>query len=161
MKTKILFVALFIINGLFAQDISKNAIGLRLGSNNGFGTEISYQRALGESNRLEADLGWQSGDNVNAFKLTGIYQWTWNIDKGFYWYAGVGGGIGSWSYSYAGSKNSGTFLYAAGDVGVEYNFDIPVQVSLDFRPELYFASSGYRDNNFGSNIGLSVRYKFD
>jgi len=29
-----------------AQDISKNALGLRLGDNDGFGGEISYQRGL-------------------------------------------------------------------------------------------------------------------
>jgi hypothetical protein len=30
----------------------------------------------------------------NAIKLTGLYQWVWNIDGGFNWYAGVGGGVG-------------------------------------------------------------------
>lgn len=29
-----------------AQDISKNAIGLRLGDNDGFGGEISYQKGF-------------------------------------------------------------------------------------------------------------------
>lgn len=33
-----------------AQDISKNAIGLRLGDNDGFGAEISYQRGLPANN---------------------------------------------------------------------------------------------------------------
>ena len=51
-----------------AQDISRNAIGLRLGSNDGFGTEISYQARLSPMNRLELDLGWRSNnneDNIN------------------------------------------------------------------------------------------------
>ena len=29
-----------------AQEISKNALGLRLGDNDGFGGEVSYQRGL-------------------------------------------------------------------------------------------------------------------
>ena len=41
--TLILVVAGFTMN---AQDISKNALGLRLGDSGGFGTEITYQRAL-------------------------------------------------------------------------------------------------------------------
>ena len=36
-----------------AQEISENAIGLRLGDSDGFGTEINYQRALGSNNRFQ------------------------------------------------------------------------------------------------------------
>ncbi len=144
-----------------AQDISKNAIGLRLGDNDGFGGEISYQRGLSNSNRLEFDLGWRNSKDVDAFKLAGLYQWVWSIDKGFNWYAGAGAGVGSWSYNKYGVSNSGTFLFGAGDIGIEYNFDFPLQVSLDFRPELYINSNGYRDNNFGSDVALGLRYKFD
>jgi hypothetical protein len=50
-----------------AQEISKNAIGLRLGDSGGFGTE-TYQRALGSNNRLELDLGWR---NRNDYKNNG------------------------------------------------------------------------------------------
>jgi hypothetical protein len=146
---------------LQAQEISKNALGLRLGNNDGFGAEISYQRALGDNNRLEADLGWRNSKDVDAFKLAGLYQWVWNIDGGFNWYAGAGGGIGSWSSNYQGIKNSGTVLFAAGNIGIEYNFDFPLQLSLDMRPELYFNSDGYRNDNFGPDLALGVRYKFN
>src|SRR5210317_573733 len=81
-----------------AQDISPNAIGLRLGDSDGFGAEISYQRALGDNNRLEFDLGWRSGNTFDGFKLAGLYQWVWNIDGGFNWYAGFGGGVGSYNF---------------------------------------------------------------
>jgi hypothetical protein len=46
-----------------AQEISKNAIGLRLGDSDGFGAEVSYQRAVGDDNRLEFDLGLRDGLN--------------------------------------------------------------------------------------------------
>ena len=143
-----------------SQKISKNAIGFRLGSNDGFGGELSYQRKLANDHRLEFDLGWRNSNDFAAFKLAGLYQWTWEIDNGFNWYAGVGGGIGTWSFDNKYNKDNGTFLFAAGDIGIEYNFDIPLQISLDFRPELYVNSGVYR-NGVGSDIGLGLRYKFD
>lgn len=140
--------------GVQAQDISKNALGLRLGSNNGIGGEVSYQRGLGSNNRLEVGFGWRDNENYDAYQLTGLYQWVWNIDGGFNWYAGVGGGFASFS-----SKNHDeSALFVAGDIGVEYNFDIPLQLSLDFRPEIYF-NDGI-DDDFGPNIGLGIRYRF-
>jgi hypothetical protein len=47
---KKLFFTVFLTLGLVlsgqAQKISENALGLRLGDNDGFGAEVSYQRAL-------------------------------------------------------------------------------------------------------------------
>ena len=149
--------------GAQAQDISKNAIGLRLGSNDGFGTEISYQARLSASNRLELDLGWRSNHYQDAFKLAGIYQWVWNLDGGLNWYAGLGGGVGSWSYdNNDGISDNGGFAFVAGDLGLEYNFDFPLQLSLDIRPELYLNSASYNedDRRFGPDLALGIRYRF-
>jgi hypothetical protein len=161
---KILFVVLLITGfgtTIQAQKIAENALGLRLGDNDGLGAEISYQRALSNNNRLEADLGWRSNNNVSAIKLTGVYQWVWNIDGDFNWYAGVGGGLGNWSTKYNTEKSSGTFLFAAGAIGIEYGFEnVPIQLSLDIRPEIYFNSSAFRSNTFGSDLALSIRYQF-
>jgi hypothetical protein len=165
---KVLLSAMILIGIAFsaqAQNISKNALGLRLGDNDGFGGEISYQRGLSDNNRLELDLGFRNSKNYDAFKLTGLYQWVWNIEGGFNWYAGVGGGIGSWSHNnhkYDDNTNdSGTILFVAGDLGIEYNFrEAPIQLSLDIRPELYFNSDNYRDDNFGPDIALGIRYRF-
>ena len=55
---KIILSAFMLIGLAFnaqSQDISKNALGLRLGSNDGFGGEISYQRGLSKNNRLESN----------------------------------------------------------------------------------------------------------
>ena len=139
-----------------AQEISENAIGLRLGDSDGFGAEISYQRALADNNRLEFDLGWRSGNGYDGFKLTGLYQWVWNIDGGFNWYAGAGGGVGSYSFD-DGDFDDETFFFAAGDIGIEYNFDIPLLLSLDFRPEIGFGD--FRDD-VDFDIALGIRYQF-
>jgi hypothetical protein len=166
---KIILSAFMLIGLAFsaqAQDISKNALGLRLGDNDGFGGEISYQRGLSKNNRLELDLGWRNSRDVDAIKIVGLYQWVWNIEGGFNWYAGVGAGLGSWSYNGPGNPDNdgGVFLLAAGDIGIEYNFsEAPIQLSLDFRPEFYLNNSGdnrFREDNFGPDIALGIRYRF-
>ncbi|PHR90629.1 MAG: hypothetical protein COA80_15775 [Leeuwenhoekiella sp.] len=164
---KKLFIAFVLIAGFSfssqAQEIADNALGLRLGDNDGFGAEISYQRALGGNNRLELDLGINDGRYYDAFKLAALYQWVWNIDGGFNWYAGVGGGLGSVSYDndFPGRGNDDDdtelFAFGAGNIGIEYNFDIPLLISLDFRPEI-----GFNDFNddLGFDIALGLRYQF-
>jgi len=145
-----------------AQDIADNAIGLRLGDSGGFGAEISYQRALGENNRLELDLGLRSGNNFDGFKLAGLYQWVWLLDGDFNWYAGVGGGIASYSFDRVpqGFDDSETFIFAAGNIGIEYNFDIPLQLSLDFRPEIGFGDEVNDNDDLDFDIALGIRYRF-
>lgn len=160
---KVFFTVLFAAGFLFtaeAQNIANNAIGIRVGDNSGFGTEINYQRGLSERNRLEFGLGWRSSRYVDAFKLTGLYQWVWNIEGGFNWYVGVGGGAGSVNYDrreFPDRDRSYGFAFIAGDIGLEYNFDIPLLISLDFRPEAGFGT--YRDD-LGFDVGLGVRYQF-
>ena len=139
-----------------AQEIADNAIGLRIGDNDGLGTEISYQRALGDNNRLEIDFGWRSGSVFNAYQLTGLYQWVWHLDGDFNWYAGAGGGIGSINFD-NNDIDGETFIFAAGDIGIEYSFDIPLLLSLDFRPELGFGD--YR-SDVDFDIAFSIRYQF-
>lgn len=163
MKNKILLTSmlLFLTFALQAQKISKNALGIRIGDSDGFGGEISYQRKIATDKRLEFDLGLRGSNNVNALKLAVIHQWIWNIEHGLNWYAGIGGGVGSWSYNYKNTSNSQSFIFLAGDLGIEYDFDAPFQISLDIRPEFYFNSSSYRTNNFGPDIALGVRYRFN
>lgn len=157
-------ITICFILGLFAlnansQEIAENAIGLRLGDNDGFGTEISYQRALTENNRLELDLGWRSQDHIDAIRLTGIYQWVWNLEADFNWYAGFGAGVGSVSYDegvFEEDKDD-FFGLIAGNIGIEYNFNIPLLLSFDFRPEI-----GFNDYNedLDFDLALGIRYQF-
>ena len=153
LSTVAIFTGLLFMN---AQDISENAIGLRLGDSDGFGAEISYQRALGEANRLEVDLGWRSARDYDGFKLTGIYQWVWELDGDFNWYAGAGGGLGSYGFDNS-ALDDETFVFVAGNVGIEYVFDIPLLLSLDFRPELGF---GDFNDDLDFDIALGIRYRF-
>lgn len=156
-----LTLLLGMVYSVTAQEIADHAIGLRIGGNDGFSNELSYQKGIGDNNRLEVDLGFRSNKNFNVWKLSGIYQWLWNIDGGFNWYAGVGAGVGNWNYRLDDNlyNDSAIFLNADGNIGIEYNFDFPLLISLDFRPEIGLV------NDFGSNdldldIALGVRYQF-
>lgn len=137
------FLSIIAIN---AQDISENAIGLRFGGGDGVGGEISYQRSLGNNNRLEINLGL--ANEFTNFKATGLYEWVWSLEEKFNWYAGAGGGIVS---------ANGTGIYGSGVIGIEYNFDAPILVSIDYRPEIGIAGGL---DGLNSNVALSVRYQF-
>lgn len=141
---KVLLVLLVVVSGFTVASAQKNAIGLRLGG----GAEATYQREFSERNRLEANLGI---DFWGGFELTGLYQWVWDLSAlapGFKWYAGVGAGIAAWG---------GFDLGVRGDIGIEYNFKFPLQLSLDYQPGLYFLQ-GVHYYPYG--FGISARYKF-
>lgn len=129
-----------------AQD---NAIGLRFG----WGTEVSFQRMLNDSKRIELDLGlWGLDfDNPSLF-LSGIYHWVFDLSQladGFKWYVGPGAGIGLYSKDFS--------VRALGQLGIEYNFKFPLQLSLDWSPTLIIIP----DVDFGfQGVSLGVRYKF-
>ncbi len=153
---KLLFLSLLIFGSYqsaSAQKIATNALGLRFSNQNGLGTEMSFQRKLSTDNRIEVDLGWRSSDKNNVLKLSGIYQWIFDLDNNFQWFTGAGTGIGNSSFE----NESSTFAVASGNIGIEYIFDFPLQASLDYRPEIVFGS---QKNGFRTDIALSLRYVF-
>ena len=151
MKKIILTLALFagMISAANAQ-VDGKAIGLRFGA----GTEISYQHPMGDANRLELDLGYGSW---SVLGVTGVYHWVKDLSSitdGLNWYIGPGVSLG---YN---SVWSGLNVGIAGQIGAEYTFNFPLQLSLDYRPTIYvFKPSG---SPFGAYDGvcLSARYKF-
>ncbi|MGB5362773.1 MAG: hypothetical protein WBN17_05665 [Aureibaculum sp.] len=158
---KLFFTAILIIGSLYsasAQDISEHAIGIRTGDNDGFGYAISYQRKMKDINRFEVDLGFRDNKNFDAWKLTGLYQWVWNIDGGFNWYAGFGAGIGTYNNKFN-NDDDGLFVNADGNIGIEYNFEFPLLISIDFRPEFGIIND-FGDNDLDLDIALGIRYQF-
>lgn len=141
-------LALNLVGAVNAQSYGK-AIGVRFG----YGGEVSYQQPLGNTNRLELDLGL----NHYGFGLNGVYQWVWDLSSvtdGLNWYAGVGAGIGSYVGYYSSSPLNVGLL---GQIGVEYNFNFPLQLSLDYRPGFYFLNGFYPTYD---GICLAARYRF-
>lgn len=140
-------VCLVFITGVLFSNVSADAIGLRLGGGPfGGNAEVTYQKSVNSSNRLEADLGWGGG-----IGFAGIYHWHWNITDGLYWYAGPGALITLW--------DGGIGLGVGGQIGIEYNFNTlgaPILLSLDTRPMIGLHSGG----GIGYDGALSIRYTF-
>ena len=103
----------------------------------------------------------RDGKNYNGVKLVGLFQWVWNIDGGFNWYAGPGIGLGAYRFDNPGGQNfRDSFVFLSGALGIEYKFDIPLLLSLDIRPELGFGDAVYDNNDLDFDIGLGIRYMF-
>ena len=98
---------------------------------------------------------WNSKDAswVNA---TFMYDWIWNIQGGLNWYLGpgfgVGLGLGTNAQTYA--------VNVGGQIGLEYQFGIPLNLSLDYRPMVNVL--GFKGDNWGNWYGLclGIRYRF-
>ncbi|MDD3480396.1 MAG: hypothetical protein PHI42_08455 [Paludibacteraceae bacterium] len=155
MKKLLVLVALIAMSAV-AVNAQKRAIGARLGN----GLEFSYQHNMGEKNMLEIDAGLPAFVGIEA---AATYDWifpisSWKEAGSWNWYAGVGAGAGWywWGWAYAG---------IAGRLGIEYNFDFPLNLSLDWRPLIgpEFGAGHIGFNSYGlyqGGIALGVRYRF-
>ncbi|KAA1245039.1 hypothetical protein [Aquimarina sp. RZ0] len=144
-----------------SQDISEHTIGLRLTESDGFWAEASYQAALGSNNRIELNAGLRGVNGFSAIKLIGMYQWVFNINEGLNWYVGpgIGGGLADFDSDFDGDDDLEVFGFVTGDIGLEYNFDFPLLISFDFRPEFFFDK--ILDDDIIFNFGISARYQFN
>ena len=163
MKKSFLFVLLMLI-GMFANtQVNPHAIGLRLrGDGHRNGAEISYQYGLGSTNRLEIDFGARGHKDWNHVSVAIIYHWVMNLTDGLNWYVGPGGSIGSYRSKH--NYNDGLTLAVGGQIGIEYDFsandDVPLLLSLDWRPMWNLSGNYHNYDNFGYEGGLSIRYIF-
>lgn len=138
---KIIILAAAILGFAVAASAQPKALGLRLG----YGADLSYQHTLGGANFIEADLGLESFKSLN-FAATYNFMIA-QFGDGFGFYAGPGIGVG-----FAEKLRVGI----AGQVGLEYNFNAPVQLSLDVRPYFDFVGAGL----VGWYPHLGIRYRF-
>lgn len=65
-----------------------------------------------------------------------------------------------YSFDKGNNDSTDTFVFAAADIRIEYNFNIPLLISLDFRPEIRFGDKVYNNNNLDLDIALGIRYQF-
>lgn len=182
MKSILLVVVMafaFITTTTNAQ-VNPNAIGIRGGGGFGgsYGGEITYQKGLGEANRLELDFGFRSSrsrykkdfyyEYYNHLSVAVIYHWVFNLTGGLNWYVGLGGQVGFYSwrnnydndYPYAYEDRSGVSLAIGGQLGLEYDFNahgVPLLLSLDARPMWDFL--GYY-SGFGGDGAFAIKYTF-
>jgi hypothetical protein len=158
----LLILAVFSFGSFVAgfSQVNPNAIGVRGGAgNNGSGVELSYQKGMGDANRLELDLGFRGSSLYSHLIVTGLYHWVKNITSGLNWYIGPGAQVGLYSYKNS-SINGGVTLALGGQLGLEFDFsslDIPFLISIDTRPMWGF-NGGSSGLNWGGNA--AIRYLF-
>ena len=161
MKKIILSLAL-VLGCLTVANAQQNALGLKF-SGSGNSADISYQRFLNESNRLEINLGLD-GFDFEGFTVSGLYQWVWNLDQlapGFKWHAGAGVGLTFWNIDLPeGVEADRFFVSALANIGIEYNFNFPLQLALDYTPSLSITPS-FGTTYWGEHgIRLAARWRF-
>ena len=135
------------------------ALGGRVGN---YGLDLSYENYVGSgSDFLEFELGLDDAFSTSAFHFDGIYNimiahpdWTSEGQWGFY--AGPGASVAVWNKG--GDEN---IVYAGfvGNVGLEYIFDFPLQLSVSLRPRLMLGDGRVRENGL-LTLGIGVRYVF-
>ena len=149
---KIILVAAMVLGFAVAASAQPRAIGIR----GGFGAGVSYQHTVG-ANFIDADLGFGNGLNVAATYNWTLAQpnWTSRGEWGVYAGPGVALGVGFGDASFL---NVGV----AGEVGLEYTFWFPLQLSVDIRPELGLVTAGGASafGLWGWYPTLAVRYRF-
>ena len=170
----IILVALSICS--YAQPRSA---GLRLGIT---GIEADYQHTMQKNQFIEGGIGLDYGYYANGapgFKVTGIYNFIWAnpawTDKGKWAiYAGPGVTMGyvhdnvhyNVDKEVVSYYDGGFMLGVCGEVGVEYTFWFPLQISIDLRPSLGMHVSGgprvgfYDNGLLGFSPHISARYCF-
>ncbi len=141
---KILLIAALVLGFAAVASAQPRAIGIR----GGYGVELSYQHTLGSENFLEADLGLAG----TSFNLAGIYNFhLTEFGEGFKVYGGPGAAVGMG----AGHFNLGI----AGQLGIEYTFNFPLQLSLDLRPQLGLGFiSGAADSDSASDARSIIKF---
>ena len=126
-----------------------SALGVRVGAGSAWGAELSYQGYLGNINRVELDLGANFG-RYPGVSIATIYHWHWFLAGGFGFYIGPG------IQGYLVEKHLG--LGVGGQVGIDYQFNAPIQLSLDVRPMWDIFSTTGAALNYGAALG--IRYAF-
>ncbi|MGN1239992.1 MAG: hypothetical protein ACI4TV_03855 [Paludibacteraceae bacterium] len=159
---KLLLAAVMAVASISLAVAQPRAVGVNLGSGLGF----SYQHSLGEANMVDLAVNIPM---INGFGIGGIctYDWIdpgntpvpWNNKGEWHWYAGVGGAVGMYGF-----QAPSWYVGVAGHIGIEYDFWFPLQLSLDWRPNIgiYGNGGGVGFNQWGlyDGISLGVRYKF-
>ena len=149
---KIILVAALVLGFAAAAAAQPRAIGIR----GGFGAGVSYQHTVG-ANFIDADLGFGNGLNLAATYNWMLAQPQWTSRGEWGVYAGPGAALGL-GFGDASFFNVGV----AGEVGLEYTFWFPLQLSVDIRPQLGLVTAGGASTFglWGWYPTLAVRYRF-
>lgn len=140
---------LFVFSSVKSQEIERS-VGIRFGAHL---AELSYHQPLFQISRLEADFGVDYKD-WSGMSLSVLYDFVFDFDQlgpGLNWFVGFGGAAGLFRSSFV----PGILVNG----GIQYNFNIPLQFTIDWRPGYYFNS---KEGNYFifNDFAASVRYIF-
>ncbi|MCS6991719.1 MAG: hypothetical protein NZL95_07645 [Chitinophagales bacterium] len=155
MKRLVCLCFLFITGMAYAQ-VDPYALGLRLTAGSYSGTLISYQHGLDLESRFQLDVGYGFTAQRDRLLFSGIYQRVFPIVEPWSWFFGGGAVLGFVSQP-KGANNSNTlYLGPSGMAGLEYRFDVPLQLALDLQPVLNVVP----ELRLEFALGFSARYVF-
>ena len=159
MKKSLILAAILAVISVGSAVAQPRAIG----ANIGYGIDLSYQHSLGEANMIDVSVNVPFFEGIGA---TATYDWVnpfgavipWDYEGQWNWNLGVGAGLGIYGF-----KAPAFYAGVVGHVGVSYDFWFPMQLSLDYRPNIgIVGGEGLTFNTSGlySGITLGVRYLF-
>jgi hypothetical protein len=151
MKRLIVLAAAILMSvGIASAQNYNYGIGLRLNQS----PSIDFKWNHTATNSWEFNLSMPNLDGVTA---TAAYQWNWAIGSqgyngdGFNAYVGPQATIGMYSKS---------FTVGVGALGgIEYKFDIPLALGIDWKPTFAFGKGGLDNWGFW-DFAIAVRYTF-
>lgn len=192
MRMKRFWIATILAAGFAVSlEAQPKAVGGRIGAT---GFEVNYQHNIRKADFIEIGTGLNFGYAGGAgFSATGVYNFTfarpaWTERGTWGLYAGPGLSMG-YVYDRV-TEKTGSSLYRFADdgfmlsfvaqVGLEYTFWFPLQLSVDLRPmfgmhvnngvfarsgdietQIYKSRTGYYDQGWWGFIpSLSVHYRF-
>ncbi len=135
-----------------------------IGGRIGYGFDAAYQHSVGD-NRISLEVGLPGFSGIEA---AATYDWvfpinSWDNAGSWNWYAGVGAGVG-YRWYYSTYVNPDISVGVAGRIGVEYNFEFPLTLSVDWRPIIgprFDLDGGTYFYTYGLyGFGVSARYRF-
>lgn len=171
---KIILIAAAVLGFALAASAQPRAIGGRVG----YGLEASYQHTIGGADFVEVNAGLFGYDSFGAAATYNFMiaqpEWTSKGEWGFY--AGPGASL---NYGWGINENydidyeTGEFnnlvtssfnVAVMAQVGLEYTFWFPLQLSVDIRPMVGISVadgvSFYRNGLLGFSPCISARYRF-
>lgn len=153
--------ALIVIAAVLGFAVMASAQPKAVGGRLGYGLEASYQHYLCGPNFLEVNAGIWGLGNI-GFRATGTYNFTfaqpeWTPRGQWAWYAGPGVTLGT-----SCDSENNFFFGILGQIGLEYTFWFPLQLSADLRPAFGFCDGGFYTDGlaYGFVPTISVRYSF-
>lgn len=162
-KLILIFGLLVLVTTLKAQEIAKNTVGLRLGVDSGLGFEATIQHQVFLDKRIELGVGFYDDINASILKATIGFQKVMplNFMDNLNWYAGVGIGLGVWKPNANFISQNALLIELDAITGIEYKFDFPFIVSLDFKPGITKLTNQSTSFIINHNVGIGLRYTLD